>query len=140
MLYYLQKIMNQNSAKGRSGSQGGFLFLGNQLMLDLLNTRPALTGEPTDLLTDFGMLLKWFEEAGLLSRSETTALYRKWNRSARAEVTLGTIRALRETLRMEVLRWERGGKIQHAVVQQLNALMAQHPMRTRMARLAGRLA
>ena len=131
--------MHQNNAKGRSGSQAGFLFLGNQLMLDLLNTRPALTGEPMELLTDFRMLVKWFEEAGLLSRSEAAALYRKWNGSSRAEVTLGTIRALRETLRMEVLRWERGGKLQGAVVQQLNVLMARHPMRTRMAHLAGRL-
>src|SRR3974390_2432127 len=131
--------MNQNNAKGRSGSPAGFLFLGNQLMLDLLNTRPALTGEPTELLTDFRMLLKWFEKSGLLSRSETAALYRKWNGAVRAEVTLGTIRALRETVRTEVLRWERGGKIQRAVVQQLNVLMARYPMRSRMARLAGRL-
>jgi predicted RNA-binding Zn ribbon-like protein len=85
------------------------------------------------------MLLTWFEEAGLLSRSETTALYRKWNGSVRAGVTLGTIRALRETLRMEVLRWERGGKIQRAVVQQLNILMARHPMRTRVAQRENRL-
>lgn len=139
MLYYLQKIMNQNDAKGRSGSQAGFLFLGNQLTLDLLNTRPALTGKPTELLTDFRMLLQWFEEAGLLSRSETVALYRKWNGSSRAEVTLRTIRALRETLRMEVLRWEDGGKIRPAVVRQLNILMRRHPMRTRMAQLAKRL-
>jgi predicted RNA-binding Zn ribbon-like protein len=131
--------MNQNNAKGGSGSPAGFLFLGNQLTLDLLNTHPALTGEPTELLTDFRMLLKWFEESGLLSRSETAALYRKWNGSVQAEVTLGTIRALRETLRMEVLRWERGGKIQRAVVQQLNILMARHPMRTRVAQLENHL-
>ena len=31
----------------------GFLFLGNQLALDFLNTRPILNGKETELLPDF---------------------------------------------------------------------------------------
>ncbi len=131
--------MDPNKANGTSGPQAGFLFLGNQLTLDFLNTRPALTGEPTELLSDFRRLLKWFQVAGLLSRSEAARLQRQWDGSARAEATLRTIRALRETLRGEVLRWEDGGKIRPAVVRELNVLMTRHPVRTRVAQRAGRL-
>jgi len=131
--------MDHNKAKGWPGSQGGFLFLGNQLTLDLLNTRPALTGKPTELLTDFRTLLQWFQATGLLSHSEAASLQKQWDRSARADEILRTIRALRETLRGQVLRWESGGTIQPAVVRQLNVLMARHPMRTRVVEQSGRL-
>jgi len=37
----------------------------------------------------------------------------------------------RERLRKQILSWERGGSLQHSVLNELNALMATHPMRTR---------
>lgn len=132
--------MDQSNANKSSDWRAGFLFLGNQLALDLLNTRPALTGKPQDLLSDFPALLKWFHAAGLLSRPEITRLQERWDGSTRAEATLGTIRRLREILRREVLRWESGGKILLAVVRQLNLLMARHPVRSKLTERKGRLA
>src|SRR5215472_2336669 len=37
----------------------------------------------------------------------------------------------RERLRKQILSWERGGSLQHSTLNELNALMATHPMRTR---------
>ena len=110
----------------------GFLFLGNQLALDFLNTRPVQNGEATELLPDFSALLRWFHAAGLLSSREATHIEREWGQSGAARQTLEEARALREVLRKEILAWEDGGSIHHSTVAELNRLMAEHPMRTRL--------
>ena len=41
----------------------GFLFVGNHLTLDFLNTRPVQNGEFVELLPDFSSLLRWLSAA-----------------------------------------------------------------------------
>src|ERR1051326_5906644 len=91
----------------------GFLFVGNQLALDFLNTRPVQDGEAQELLPDFTSLLRWFQAAGLIGSGESAALQKQWGNSARARRTVEEIRELREELRKEVLAWEAGGKLHH---------------------------
>jgi predicted RNA-binding Zn ribbon-like protein len=110
----------------------GFLFLGNQLLLDFLNTRPVQNGELIELLPDFDALLRWFQAAGLLGSPEAAYLKRRWGQSVRARHALEAIRALREGLRKQVLAWEDGGAVHRSTVDELNRLMAEHPMRTRL--------
>jgi predicted RNA-binding Zn ribbon-like protein len=43
------------------------------------------------------------------------------------------MRHLREKLRTEMLLWERGGAIRGSTIDDLNRLLADHPMRTRLA-------
>ncbi len=110
----------------------GFLFVGNQLILDFLNTRPVQDGEPTELLPDFGALLRWFQTADLLSSREVESLRQQWGESVRARRTVEAMRELRERLRKEVLAWERGGTVHHTTRDELNRLMAEHPMLIRL--------
>jgi predicted RNA-binding Zn ribbon-like protein len=112
--------------------RGGFLFVGNHLALDFLNTRPVQNGEPMELLFDFGALLRWFQAAGLLSSRETAVLQRQSGESATARRTLEAIREFREELRSEMLRWEDGADIHRTTVADLNRLMAAHPMLSRL--------
>jgi len=118
--------------KRASDWKDGFLFLGNQLTLDLLNTRPVQDGEPVELLPDFNALLRWFLAAGLLRPGEVANLRQRWGDSSRAQRTLDAVRELRERLRKEVLAWERGGAVHRATVSELNRLMSEHPMRTKL--------
>ncbi len=118
--------------KRASDWKDGFLFLGNQLTLDLLNTRPVPDGEPVELLPDFSALLRWFLAAGLLRPGEVAKRRRQWGDSSRAQRTVDAVRELRERLRKEVLAWERGGAVRHSTVSELNRLMSEHPMRTRL--------
>ena len=74
----------------------GCLFVGNHLALDFLNTRPVQNGEPTELLSDFTALLRWFQAAGLLSSREVSNLQRQSGRSASAQRALDDIRQFRE--------------------------------------------
>jgi predicted RNA-binding Zn ribbon-like protein len=106
----------------------GFLFVGNQLILDFLNTRPVQDGEPTELLPDFDALLQWFQAADLLTSREVERLRQQWGDSVRARRTVEAMRELRERLRKEVLAWERGGTVHHTTRDELNRLMAEHPM------------
>jgi predicted RNA-binding Zn ribbon-like protein len=106
----------------------GFLFVGNDLALDFLNTRPVQNGEAMELLSDFGALIRWFQAAGLLSSREMANLQRQWGESATARRTLEAMREFREKLRNEILAWEDGADVHRTTVAELNQLLAAHPM------------
>ena len=119
-------------ATRKSDWKDGFLFVGNQLALDFLNTSPVQNGEPSELLPDFSALLGWFHAADLLSSREVGCLQRHWGGSASAQRVTEAARQLREKLRKEILAWERSGSVGHSTLEELNKLTAEHPMRTRL--------
>jgi predicted RNA-binding Zn ribbon-like protein len=110
----------------------GFLFLGNDLALDFLNTRPVQDGEAMELLPDFPALLRWFETAGLLTPRDVAGLERQWGQSAEARRTVETIRGFREKLRKQVLEWEQGHTVHRSAIDEVNQLMTAYPMATRL--------
>ena len=110
----------------------GFLFVGNHLALDFLNTQPVQNGEPMELLSDFSALLRWFQAAALLSSREATNLQRQLGQSATARRALDDIRQFREKLRKEILAWEAGADLRRATVDELNRLMETHPMHSKL--------
>src|SRR5579864_6365714 len=101
--------MSATARKSNSDWRDGFLFVGNQLALDFLNTRPVQNGEPIELLPDFSALLRWFQAAKLLSARDVAKLQQEWGKSARAQRTLEAVLELREKMRKEILPWEGGG-------------------------------
>jgi len=106
----------------------GFLFLGNQLALDFLNTRPIPAAGPVELLPDFAALLRWFQAAGLLDARRAASLERDWSGSPGAERVVEAARQLRERLRQDVLHWEAGRGVRRSTIAELNQLMADHPL------------
>ena len=124
--------MAASKAVRKSDWRDGFLFLGNHLALDFLNTCPVQNGEAVELLPDFDSLLRWFQAAQLLGSSKATTLRQQWGESARARHVVEAMRELRERLRKEVLARERGGTVHPAAREELNHLMAEHPMLTRL--------
>ena len=124
--------MGGGKAKQSADWKDGFLFLGNQLALDFLNTRPVQNGEPMELLGDFGAVLRWFQTAGLLNSIEAANLKQRWGESGRALQVVESVRELRERLRKEVIAWEGGRGVNDSTIRKLNRLMADHPMITRL--------
>ena len=112
-------------------SKDGFLFLGNLLVLDFLNTRPVSNNEPLELLPDFGALLNWFRAAGVIDSGAVTRL-EHWERSPTASRVMRAMRSLREKLRKEVLSWEQGTSVQGGTLHELNQLLAKYPMRAKL--------
>src|SRR5215469_6443735 len=110
----------------------GFLFVGNDLAIDFLNTRPVQEGEATELLPDFAALLRWFHTAGLLSPGDVAVLEREWGQSVGARRTAEAVRGFREKLRKEVLEWEQGRAVHRGAIDEVNRLMTAYPMSTRL--------
>lgn len=110
-----------------------FLFVGNHVALDFINTRPAPDGEPAELLPDLESLLEWFLAAGLLAPHKIRTLARDWAGVRQAEAAVCAIRELRETLRHDLTAWENGRTIRRSTIAELNRLMAEHPMLARLS-------
>jgi predicted RNA-binding Zn ribbon-like protein len=110
----------------------GFLFLGNDLTLDFLNTRPVQDGVATELLPDFAAVLRWFVAGSQLTAAQAAALQRRWAATHEAQHFTSELRDLRERLRKTVLKWQASGSVPRAMLVELNLLMAEHPMRSRL--------
>jgi predicted RNA-binding Zn ribbon-like protein len=129
------EIATVNPSSG-SDWRGGFLFVGNLLILDFLNTCPLQNGEPLELLPDFDAVLRWFRSAGVVGSRELEKLQQRWGGSARAREFTAAVGELREKMRDEILAWEQTGKLHHGIVDELNRLMTEHPMLRRLKREA----
>ncbi len=103
--------MRQRTAIPDSDWRDGFLFVGNHLALDFLNTQPVQNGEPMELLSDFSALLRWFQAAGLLNSRKMANLQRQTRESVAGRRTLDAMRQFREKLRKEILAWEGGAPL-----------------------------
>ena len=112
--------------------RAGFLFVANHLALDFLNTCPVQNGEATELLPDFDALLRWSKAADLLTSGDVANLRQQWGESAQARHVVEALRELRERLRKEVLARERVSAVHRRAIDELNRLMAEHPMLTRL--------
>ena len=129
--------MSISTAGPNSDWKDGFLFLGNHLALDFLNTCRVQNGQAVELLPDFDALLRWFQAAHLLTSGETAGLRQQWGASGRAQRVVEAMRELRERLRKEVLAIERRGTVHRSALDELNQLMAEHPMLTRLKASGG---
>jgi len=119
----MKTAMTQTDSDWRDG----FLYLGNHLALDFVNTRPAPKGEPVELLTDFRALLKWFQAAEVIDAADAARLI-ELDRDSEKARALATVLAFREKLRRAVLSLEHNQQVPPDIVKEVNRLMASHPV------------
>jgi predicted RNA-binding Zn ribbon-like protein len=105
----------------------GFLFVGNQLALDFLNTKLALPEGPQELLPDADALVRWLAASGVIGSQKQKSLARKWSGAPEADAFLKELLAFRERLRAEVVRREKGLPVSNAFATQVNSLLEQYP-------------
>ena len=110
----------------------GFLFVGNQVALDFVNTRPMIDGGYSELLPDVDALLRWFVAAELIDVKTMAGLRRKWRDDRRAAKVLDSLREFRERLREDLIAWEEGQEIRRTTVSNIDDLLARYPMRRRL--------
>src|SRR6476646_5224154 len=101
----------------------GFLFVGNHLALDFLNTRPVLAEGPQELLPDVDALVRWLVASGVLARKKGKVLSRKWRDLPQAAGFLRELLKFRERLRATVVRQEAGFSVSGAFIAELNSLL-----------------
>jgi predicted RNA-binding Zn ribbon-like protein len=113
--------------KARNEWIDGFLFVGNHLALDFLNTKLVLAEGPTELLPDVDALVRWLVASGVLSRQNGKTLAAKWQDMPQAAVFLRELLQFRERLRAVVVRQEAGLSVSDAFIVELNSLLKEHP-------------
>ncbi len=117
----------------------GFLFVGNHLALDFLNTKPKLEGEARELLPNTTALERWLITSGIITSQKDRTQVRAWRGSYEGEVLVQKLIAFRERLRAAVLRLERGLGPGAAFVAEMNMLLREHPQPTRLSRHGSKL-
>jgi len=101
-----------------------FLFVGNHVSLDFVNTQMIVKGEVTDLLTSFDDLLAWLVQVKLLPRSQAEALTVRLRRTD-AQVLLGQAKELRSALRTLAERTAARQPIPDSAVETINRVLSQ---------------
>ena len=109
------------------GVQGRFLFVGERLCLDFVNTRVVVHSQLVDLLQGFPDWVEWFLEAKVLNSSQARQALRRWKGSPQASGAFEVVKAFRESLRMVVEHAVRRDRIPQSSISQINALL-RHPI------------
>jgi hypothetical protein len=66
-----------------------------------LNREGFHHGEPTELLEDFGAVLRWFQAADLLNSQQAAGVEHQWEGTTVAQKEIKDLKDLRERLREE---------------------------------------
>jgi len=117
----------------------GFLFVGNHLALEFLNTRPILAEGPKELLPDVDALIRWLVASGMLTTQNGHALAKKWKSSPEAVACLRELLKFRERFRAVVIRQEAGFPVSGVFIAELNSLLKEHPSSVVLQRKGKRL-
>ncbi len=118
----------------------GFLFVGNQLALDFLNTKPILESKPQELLPHAAALERWLIASGIVTSQKNRRLIRAWRDSRQGEAFVQKLIAFRERLRAAVLRLEAGALPGNAFLAEMDMLLKKHPQRTRLSKQGSKVA
>ena len=110
------------------------MFVGNHLALNFLNTRPVLEDGPRELLSDAAAFQRWLVAAGLVASPAARAAMRGWRGGSKAAHFMHDLRDFRERFRAAVLRIESGARPARPFVKEVNQLLADHPLRSRLVR------
>jgi predicted RNA-binding Zn ribbon-like protein len=109
------------------GARGRFLFVGERLCLDFVNTRIVLNGQLVDLFQGFPDWVEWSLEARALNPGQARQSLRRWKGTPQAAGAFEAAKAFRESLRGAVERIATGGKVPENAICRINALL-RHPI------------
>src|SRR5262249_7779411 len=94
-----------------------FIFVGNALWLDFVNTKIVDDGKPVDLLGSFSDLLAWLSEAGVSAGNHS------WN-AAQQKGLLESSRKFRDTLRAIAEQFYAKKEPSESQIQLVNSILA----------------
>jgi predicted RNA-binding Zn ribbon-like protein len=134
-----KRVAMKKEIRGAGERVDGFLFVGNHLALDLVNTRIIPDQTSVELLPDTVALEKWLMAAGLVTSAKGKGLVRRWRNSEEARRFLTELRSFRERLRATVIQHEAGAPISPRFLAELNRLLEAYPARMTLSAKDGKL-
>ncbi len=111
------------SASPSSAARGpGFVFVGERLWLDFVNSDPAAGGP--DALFDFDSLVHWLEAAAIVDPDRAAGMRRRAQQQpAGAAAALSDARRVRDALRPLAERGERDAAVRDDAVSEINRVL-----------------
>jgi predicted RNA-binding Zn ribbon-like protein len=122
----------------RKRPKQSFLFVGNHLCLDFINTEVIMRGQRVDLLEDGTDLIAWLVQAKLLSVGDSKAMEARLSRAGRAKL-LGEATAFRAVLREMAERIVTGKPILRSTIEAVNRQLSRCPGYPHFLQTNGRL-
>lgn len=116
---------------------GSFLFIGNHLCLDFINTQMIVRGRLTDLLEGFSDLVAWLAQARVLDQAEARDGMRKWDDQKEGRAAFGQALVFRTTLRGMVERIVEGKPVPQSAVDAINGLLEKRVGHAQLVRVRG---
>ncbi|MEC0201645.1 CGNR zinc finger domain-containing protein [Paenibacillus lautus] len=107
-----------------------FYFIGNHPVLDFINTKIAVNGQPLDLLHDFEALLDWQVKANLLTEVERNLRKAVWTGSEEEAGIVEAARLLRDHLFILIQPGSVNEASTEASLQFVNGLLQEQITRT----------
>jgi predicted RNA-binding Zn ribbon-like protein len=104
---------------------GDFIFVGNYLCLDFINTQIVENGEPKDLLKQPEDLIEWARGAKLISSSEAKTIKNSWSKKAEASELFQRVKKFRGNLREAMEYLAHGGTIKPGTIKMINSALRQ---------------
>ena len=113
-----------------------FLFVGNHLCLDFVNTEMIVRGQETDLLGDVSDLMDWLVQARVLSAQDAKEALRSCGEADRRRL-MSDAKDFRATLRRMAERMAAGKRVLPESVEAINRLFSLRPGYPQIARVEG---
>jgi predicted RNA-binding Zn ribbon-like protein len=115
-----------------------FLFVGNYLCLDFINTEMVEAVQPVDRLTGFDNLVAWLAQSRTLDGKQAEAILGDWKNSREARATLQDAVKLRASLREMAERLVKEKTVPQSTVAAINQWLAHQTGHAELKRARGR--
>lgn len=101
-----------------------FIFIAENLALDLINTQLMRDGEAVDVLGDYAALVDWLAQTGVLDAAQAKVALKKWGNNAEGKHVYGQARDLRAALRTMVEHLVAGKAVPQSSLNEINEVLS----------------
>lgn len=111
-----------------------FFFIGNQRVLDYINTKIAVNREPVDLLETFTNILDWLGKAGYLTKEKVDEYEFKWTNSDERSQAVEAARELRRSLLTIIQKSINGENVPNECIEYINLFLKEQTITTKLVK------
>ena len=121
----------------KNSLENRFLFVGNYLCLDFINTEMVVAGQPVDRLSSFDNLVAWLLQAQTLDGKQAKEILGNWKSRPEAKSTLVEAITLRASLREMAERLVKGKTVPQSTLGAINQWLARQTGHAELKRARG---
>ncbi len=118
-------------------TENRFLFVGNYLCLDFINTEIVEAGQPVDRLNSFDSLVAWLVQSETVDEKQAEEILVNWKNSREAEATFRDATELRARLHEMAERLAKGRTVSQSTVAAINEWLAHQTGHAELKRVRG---